>query len=101
MNTFSKILLSSVVGLTSIFGGVSEAQARSCFPALGGRATICNTFRGHTNYGTQVYNVGYSTGTFTSSMVVECDGHRLVDWKSNSNMSYSYNHSVASFFCSY
>ena len=28
MNTFSKILLSSVVGLTSIFGMVGEAEAR-------------------------------------------------------------------------
>ena len=44
MNTFSKILLSSVVGLSSIFGMVGEAEARPT-----------RVVKFTTNQGTEVY----------------------------------------------
>ncbi len=94
------ILLSSVVGLTSIFGGVSEAQARACFSVPSTDGVICNTFRGYNNRGNQVYTLGYVTNNFRSEMIVECDGKYMVKWESNSNMSRSYNSTLAEYFCS-
>ena len=93
------LLLSSVVGITSIFGGVSEAQARTCFnvPSTGG--VICNSYQGSNSYG-DVYRLGYSTGQFETGMTVTCRGSHVVDWKSNGNMSHSYTNTLASYFCS-
>ena len=96
------ILLSSVVGLTSIFGGVSEAQARTCFsvPNVGFQATICNTYQGSNYYG-DVYSVGYSAeGGASTGMTITCRGSHVVDWKSEGNMNYSYLNTVAKYFCS-
>ena len=78
MNTFSKIILSSVVGLTSIFTSGGEAQARTCFTVPATNGVICNTFQGINNRGNQVYTLGYVTNTFTSEMIVECDGKYMV-----------------------
>ena len=94
------LLLSSVVGITSIFGGVSEAQARTCFsvPSTGG--AICNTYEGTNNYG-DVYRLGYSARNgATTGMMVTCRGSYVVDWKSNGNMSHSYTNTLAEYFCS-
>ncbi len=96
----SKILLSSVVGITSIFGGVNEAQASTCFSVPNVNGVICNTFQGYNNRGNQVYTLGYVTNGFQSNMIVECDGKYMVKWESRSNMSHSYNQTLANYFCS-
>ena len=97
---FKTLLLSSVVGITSIFGvGINEAKASTCFNVPSVRGVICNTFQGYNNRGNEVYTLGYVTDNFTSEMIVECDGYRMVQWKSNSNMSHSYNSTLANYFC--
>jgi len=94
------LLLSSVVGITSIFGGVSEAQARTCFPVPATGGAICNSYQGTNSYG-DVYRLGYSARNgATTGMEVTCRGSHVVDWKSNGNMSYSYLNTLASYFCS-
>ena len=94
------ILLSSVVGLTSIFGGVGEAQARTCFdlPYQAGGGVICNSYLGSNSYGS-VYELGYSSGSAQTWMKVTCRGSHVVDWKSNGNMNHSYLNNLASYFC--
>ena len=96
---FKTLLLSSVVGITSIFGGVGEAQAQTCFDVSATNGVICNTYRGQTRDGYSLYRLGYSTGDFTSGMDVVCDGYRMVRWQCNSNMSHSYNNTLANYFC--
>ena len=93
------IALGSVIALGSIFVGVPEAQARTCFdvPSTGG--VICNTYEGSNGYG-DVYRLGYSTGDFATGMTVTCRGSHVVDWKSNGNMSQSYTNTLAEYFCS-
>jgi len=95
------ILLSSVVGLTSIFSGV-EAQARTCFnlPYQAGGGVICNSYRGQTRDGYSLYRLGYSSDGAKSGMDVVCNGPNMIRWQSNSNMSHSYNTSLANYFCS-
>ena len=98
------LLLSSVVGITSIFGGVSEAQARTCFdlPYSHGGGAICNTFEGYNRNGDSVYSLGFVNGSGRSGtgMTVVCRGRRAMNWRSNGNMSYSYTNTLASYFCS-
>ena len=96
------IILSSVVGITSIFGGVSEAKAQTCFdlPYSAGGGAICNTYRGQTRDGYSLYRLGYYSDGYKSGMDVVCNGQYMVRWQSNSNMSHSYNTSLANYFCS-
>ena len=96
------LLLSSVVGLTSIFGGVGEAQARTCFdlPYQAGGGAICNSYEGQTRDGYSLYRLGYYSDGFKSGMDVVCNGPQMVRWQSNSNMSRSYNATLARYFCS-
>ena len=93
------LLLSSVVGITSIFGGVSEAQAMTCFNVPNVNARICNSYEGSNGYG-DVYRLGFASNTGAKTgMTVTCRGSHVVDWKSNGNMNYSYLNTVANYFC--
>ncbi len=96
---FKTLLLSGVVGITSLFVGVTEAQANTCFRVRSTDGVICNTYQGNNRRGHQVYTLGYVTNNFESSMTVVCDGYQMVQWKANSNMSHSYNSTLASYFC--
>ena len=94
------IALGSVIALGSIFGGVSEAKASTCFSVPSTSGTICNTYRGSNSYG-DVYTLGYTTRSGASTgMEVTCRGSHVVDWNSNGNMNYSYLNTLASYFCS-
>ena len=95
------LLLSSVVGITSIFGGVSEAQARTCFPVPSTGGAICNTFEGYNRNGDSVYRLGFDNGRGGGTgMTVICRGRYAMNWKANGNMSYNYTNTLASYFCS-
>ena len=92
------LLLSSVVGITSIFGGVSEAQASTCFNSSVTGGVICNTYLHSNGYG-DVYSVGYSIGNTRESMIVVCNGAQVVDWKSNGTMTQRGAQRLANHFC--
>ena len=94
------LLLSSVVGITSIFTGVESAQAMTCFDVPNTNAHICNSYQGSNSYG-DVYRLGFASDTGSKTgMTVTCRGSYVVDWKSNGNMNYSYLNTVAEYFCS-
>ena len=94
------LLLSSTLALGSIFGGVSEAQARTCFnlPYSAGGGSICNSYVGSNSYG-DVYKLGYASGGSNTYMEVTCRGSHVVDWRSNGNMNQQYLNSLARYFC--
>ncbi len=92
-------LLSSVVGITALFGGVSEAQASTCFESSVTGGVICNTYLHSNRYG-KVYSVGYAIGNTSESMTVVCNGAQVVDWKSNGTMTQLGAQRLANHFCS-
>jgi hypothetical protein len=92
------LLLSSVVGITSIFGGVSEAQASTCFNSSVTGGTICNTYSHSNGYG-DVYTLAYGIGNVRESMVVVCKGASVVDWRSNGTMTQRGAQRLANHFC--
>ena len=85
MNTFSKILLSSVVGITSIFGGVSEAQARPSrtFCDETSRFEYCVSPVGYNSVKVTI-NHNYNYGGFTGTM--NCSTGRYM-WENNTGYS--------------
>ena len=95
------LLLSSVIGLTSLFVGGDQAKAATCFdlPYSAGGGSVCNEYLGSNSYG-DVYELGYSAGSAKTYMKVTCRGSHVVDWKSNGNMNQSYLNSLAGYFCS-
>ena len=95
---FKNLAIGSVLAVGSIFGGVSSAEAETCFdvPQTGG--VICNTYLHSNGYG-DVYSVGYSIGNTRESMVVVCNGAQVVDWKSNGTMSQRGAQRLANHFC--
>jgi hypothetical protein len=93
------LLLSSVVGITSIFGGVSEAQASTCFNSSVTGGVICNQYQHSNRYG-DVYTLGYAIGNTQESMTVVCNGAQVVDWRSNGTMSQRGAQRLANHFCS-
>ena len=96
---FKSLTLGSLITLGSIFGGVSSAEARTCFdvPQTGG--VICNSYIGSNRYG-DVYDLGYSTGDVNEGMRVVCDGARVVRWQSHGNMYKIGAQRLANYFCS-
>ena len=99
---FKALLLSSVVGITSIVGGVSEAQAaRSCFIIGDGVGAICNSLEGYNKDGQAIYRVGFDDNNgATSTMDVICDGRQMITWRAWSrNMSNNTNNLIAEYFC--
>ena len=93
------IIIGSTVAISSLFVGVTGAEARSCFsvPHTGG--VICNTYQGSNSYGA-VYSLGYSVGNVNEGMTVTCRGSHVVDWKSNGNMTQTGARRLADYFCS-
>ena len=98
-NFITKLATTAFIGVTSIFTNVGEAQAQTCFDVSATNGIICNTYEGQTRDGYSLYRLGYATDTFKSGMDVVCDGRRMVRWQSNSNMSRSYNNTLATYFC--
>ena len=93
------IALGSVIALGSIFGGVSEAKASTCFNSSVTGGTICNSYQYSNGYG-DVYTLGYAIGNVRESMTVVCNGAQVVDWKSNGTMSQLGAQRLANHFCS-
>ena len=80
MNTFSKIILSSVVGITSIFTGV-EAQAANCYFTTSD-AHICIHGVKSNRYGTQK-TVFYTINGTEYVDDVTCDPSLRYNYKQN------------------
>ena len=97
---FIKAIATAAIAASTLFAGASEAQARTCFyvPQVSGH--ICNSFQGYNRNGHEVYTLGYASGADSSGMDVVCNGSRMVQWRSTSNMTHSYNASLARYFCS-
>ena len=93
------IALGSVIALGSIFAGVPEAQAQTCFDSSVTGGTICNSYQYSNGYG-DVYTLGYALGDVHESMTVVCDGARVVSWESNGTMSQLGAQRLANHFCS-
>ena len=94
------LLLSSTLAITSLFTGVGEAQARTCFTTPNGTGVICNTYQGNNGYGEQVYTVGYADNGVTESMTVTCDGARFIRYQSEGGLSKLGADRMARYFCS-
>ena len=95
-----KALISSVViGTASIFTGVGEAQASTCFTTNIG-SVICNTYQGTNGYGEQVFTLGYAHDHVSEQMVVTCDGKRFVRYESQGSLTKLGAGRVARYFCS-
>tara|TARA_B100001063_G_scaffold165209_1_gene154127 strand:+ start:384 stop:686 length:303 start_codon:yes stop_codon:yes gene_type:complete len=94
------LLLGSTLAVTSLFTGVGEAQAQTCFTTPNGTGAICNTYRGNNGYGEQIYTVGYSDTYVSESMIVTCDGKRFVRYESQGSLSKLGAGRLARYFCS-
>ena len=101
---FKNIIIGSTVAISSLFVGVTGAEARTCFdlPYSHGGGAICNTFEGYNRNGDTVYSLGFTNGSGRSGtgMTVICRGRYAMNWKANGNMSYNYTNTLASYFCS-
>lgn len=93
------LLLGSTLAVTSLFTGVGEAQASTCFTTNIG-SVICNTYQGTNGYGEQVFTLGYAHDHVSEQMVVTCDGKRFVRYESKGTLSKLGADRVARYFCS-
>ena len=92
------ILLSSVVGLTSILGGVSEAQAGvQCFNGRGYRMCFEQVAQ---NGQFNTWNVGVRNAHTDEIMKVTCNGKYVSDWNSQGGFNQSEAEYLARYFCS-
>ena len=87
------IALGSVIALSSIFGGVSEAQAAEC--SYGNGYKICLTSNGGNNW-----DVSFQNNHTTENMTVQCNGKSLDSYDSYGGLSKSEADYLARFFCS-
>ena len=92
------ILLSSVVGLTSIFGGVTEAQAGiQCFNGRGYRLCFEQVAQ-NGQYNT--WHVGIRNSYTDELMKVTCNGKSVSTWNSEGGFNQQEAEYLASYFCS-
>jgi len=97
MINFKALAATALVAATTLIAAPS-AQARTCFTAPTGGA-VCNTYQGSNRLG-DIYTLGYSVGNVNEGMTVVCRGARVMDWKSNGNMSQLGAQRLANYFCS-
>ena len=88
MNTFSKIILSSVVTLGSLFTGV-EAQARNyCYETVANDYICIHWVKGHNRYPQEYKMAGYSMNGSYYEETFDCNRRNGVNqWNYKNNLS--------------
>ena len=95
---FKALIAATAVSVASVFGAPApEAQAGNC--TYGSGYEICYHLEGINSRTNEVWLVRLRNNHITERMIVECDGKRMYQWRSQGGASRSEAANLARIFC--
>lgn len=95
---FKALVAATAVSVASVFGAPApEAHAGNC--TYGSGFEICYSFEGNNIRNNEVWLVRLRNNHITERMIVECDGKRMYQWRSQGGASRSEAAYLARTFC--